>query len=103
MYYFECVDQTCEYDDRSTMLIIMKYWDSSSFFEFFFDVKTLRRFDVLQINTSESSRNTQYRLDDLVRILSIKHNRHCIDSAKLLKQDTLTFHDRQRRKSAKIS
>ena len=76
------------------MLVIVKYGDVEFGFQAFFDSKTGRRGNVLQVDRAKTG---GYRLDssdNLILRVDIEDNWHAIDICEVLEQQSFAFHDR---------
>ena len=85
------------------MLVVMKHWDITAFLQLFFNFKTARRCDVLQIDTAKAFGNQRNRADDFIYIFGINTDWKSVYPAKLFKQGTFSFHNGHGRSRSDIS
>ena len=76
------------------MLIIMKDRDGHLFFQLLFDIKTLGRLDILQVNAAEGRLQQLDRADEFIRIGGVDFQIKDIDIGKAFKQNRLSLHHR---------
>ncbi len=74
------------------MLIIMKYRNIQLFFQTRFNLKTLGRFDIFQIDPSKSGRNGFRHFNKLINIFAIYFNIKHIHIRKYFKEQTFPLH-----------
>lgn len=89
---FERIDKSCKTNYCSSVLIIVKYGDIKLSLESLLDFKTSRSRDIFEINSSKYRSNILDSFDNFFGVLCIKHDRKCIESCKLLKESTFSFH-----------
>jgi hypothetical protein len=80
------VDEACEADDSSPMLVIVEDWDVAEFLEFLFDVEALGRLDVLQVDTTKSTRQKLDAVDELVGVLRVDRQINRFHASELVKE-----------------
>src|SRR5271167_4941832 len=97
------IEQRGSGDDGRAMLVVVKNRNVHRLPQGFFDVKTLRRLDVLQIDASEGKFQQLADFDDVVRIVTVDFDVEYIDIGKTLEEHSLTFHHRFARESADIA
>ena len=68
-----------------------------------FDLEAARRGDVLEVDRAERRPQPHQRLDDLVGILGVQHDRDRVQPGELLEQRALAFHHRQRRRRSDVT
>ncbi len=95
-HYLQGIHQSRRHHNGRAVLVVMEYGDVQLFFQPAFDFKTFWRCNVLQVNPAKYRRNLFYRLNDLFRIFGIQANGERIYPRKLLKQNCLAFHHRDR-------
>ena len=85
------------------MLIVMHHRNVQLLFQFSFDVKTLRRFDVFQVDAAKGWLQRFYDLHKFFRVLFIDLNIEYINVSEDFEQYAFAFHDRLARFGANIS
>lgn len=91
--HLQCIDESCEDNYGSAMLVIMHHWDIELSLESILDLETPRSRDILEIDPTESIGDIFHCLDEFLCVLSPDDDRECIHSCEFLKQDTLPFHN----------
>ena len=91
---FERVDDACQNDDGGAVLVIMKDWNIESSLEALFNLKAARRTDILEVDAAVSGCKPSDSFDNLLSILCVKADGHCIHAAKFLEEHCLSLHDR---------
>ena len=76
------------------MLIVVEYRNIQCLLQPLFDLKAAGRADVLQIDAAESGSDPGDGFDDLLRILRVQADGDRVHPAKLLEENSLSFHDR---------
>ena len=72
----------------------MEHRNVQRFLQPFFDFKTARRADVLQVDASEARCEPGDGLDDFLRILGVQADGNRVHTGEFLEQDSLSLHDR---------
>ena len=90
--YLKSVLQACCRDDSSAMLVIVHYRDIESSFQALLDVETLRRLDVLQVDSTECRSYFLYGFAELFWVFLIDFYIEDIHTAVNLEKQSLTFH-----------
>ena len=90
----QSIHHRCADDDGGAMLIIMEHRDFHALAQLALDVETLRRLDVLEIDTTERGLERGDDVHQFVRVALIEFDVKAIDTGKLLEQHRLAFHHR---------
>ena len=72
----------------------MKDWNVHHLAQALFDVKALRRLDVLEIDPAEGGAKKFHGSDEFVRVFRADFEIDRIDVGEALEKDDLSFHDR---------
>lgn len=89
----ECIDESCKYYDSCPVLVIMHDGDIEFSFEPVLYLKTSWSRYILKIDTAECISDMLHSRDEFFDILRVDNNRECINSCKLLEENTLPLHD----------
>ena len=100
---FQSVEQTCQSNDSSTMLVIVEDWNVADLFEFVFDVEAFWSFDVFEVYTAEGWFHQFNGFNDLVRIHGVQTDWESVNACKGFEQNSFTFHNRQTSASADVA
>ena len=76
------------------MLVIVEYRDIAAFAQFFLNVKTLGRFDVFQVDTTESGFQRSDGINQFIRIGFVDFDIEYIDTGEFFEQYAFAFHYR---------
>src|SRR5574344_1695987 len=90
--YFQCILQSGSRDNSCTVLVIMHNRNIECTLQTFFNIKTLRCLDILQIDTTESRSDTLYSFAEFLRVLLSHFYIKYINTSVNLKQKAFTFH-----------
>ena len=90
-------------DDRRAMLIVMKDRNIHPLAQFGFDLETLRRFNIFQVDATECRLHRRSHLNELLHLIGVQLNIEDIDPSEFLEQDRLAFHHGFRRQWADIT
>ena len=93
-HHTQGIDSAGGDDDRGAMLIVMKDRNVQALAQRPFNVETLRRLDVFQIDAAKGWLQRRDDVDQLVRIGFIDFDIKDIDAGEFLEQDAFAFHDR---------
>ncbi len=85
------------------MLVVVHHRAVECLDEAPFDIEAARRGDVLEVDRAERRPQPHQRLDDLVGILGVQHDRDRVQVTVRLEQRALAFHHRQRRRRADVA
>ena len=99
----ERVDERRQGDDCRAVLIVVEDRDVDALLQLFFDVETIRRGNVFEVDTTEGRREAHHGLDDLVGIFGVETDREGVDAAEGLEQQRLAFHDGHGRQWADVA
>ena len=75
------------------MLIVVEDRDFHGLLQRLFNVKTLRRLDIFQVDSAESGLQNLARADDFVGVLGIQLDIEDVDIGEALEEHALAFHD----------
>ncbi|VTR67337.1 Chloramphenicol acetyltransferase (fragment) [Desulfosarcina cetonica] len=81
-------------NDRRAMLVIVEDRDGHLFFQGFFNIETIRRLDVLEIDAAKSGFQQAHGADERVGIRRVHLDVEHVDVGKALEQHRLALHDR---------
>ena len=90
----QCVQQRRTGNDCRPVLIVMKHRNRHRLAQRLFDLKTLRRFDVLQVDAAEGRFQKLAKTDDLFGVFGIHFQVENINVSKALEKHALAFHHR---------
>src|SRR5271157_57299 len=93
-HHLQGVQQRRAGNDGRPMLIVVKHRNRHRLAQGLFNIKALRRFDVLQIDAAESRLKKLAKANDLVGILGIHFQVEDVDVREALEQHPLAFHNR---------
>ena len=93
-HHLQGVDDARQHHDGGAVLVVMEDGDVQSGFQPFFYLKASGGADVLQIDAAEAGGQPGDRLDDLLGVLGVQADGHCVDPAEFLEQDGLALHHR---------
>ena len=85
------------------MLIIVEYGDIKKFSQACLNLKTTRRRNIFEVNTSIGGSDKLNCTDNLINILGIEADWPCINICKTLKQNCLSLHHGKCSRGADIS
>src|SRR5580692_5488874 len=91
---FQGIDECSTADYSSPMLIVMHHRNFQSCAELSFNIKTFRRFNILQVDAAKSRFKRFYYLYEFLRICFVYFNIKYVDVSKYFKQNALPFHHR---------
>ena len=92
-----------KHDDGGAVLVVVHHRAVKGLDEAPFDLEAARRRDVLEVDRAERRPQPHQRLDDLVGILGVQHDRDRVQVAVRLEQRALALHHRQRRRRADVA
>ena len=78
------------------MLVVVEHRDLHALAQHFFDVETLRRLDILEIDPAERGLQRSDHLDQFHRIEFVHFDIEAVDAGEFLEQHRLAFHHRFR-------
>ena len=93
-HHLHRVQQRRAGNDGRPVLIVVKHRNRHRLAQGLFNVKALRRFDVLQIDAAEGRLQKLAKADDLFGVLGIHFQVENVDVREALEQHALAFHDR---------
>ena len=91
----EGVEHAGQHDNRGAVLVVMEYRDIQVALQLRFNIKALRAADILQVDAAKSRSDGLDSGNNFLAGGSIQADGERIDTAELLKQNALAFHDRQ--------
>ena len=100
---FHSVNNACEDDDGSTVLIIVEYRNIQEFFQSFLNFKTAWSTDIFQVDATKCRCDIYYSTDDFFCILCIQTDWYSINTTKFFEEDSLTFHNRHTCQSTDVT
>ncbi len=93
-YKFQCILDSCQRDDSSSVLVVMKDRDITAFFQLSFNLETPGCGNVFQIDSPEGTRNQCDCVYKFVHILAFHTEGKGIHAAECFKQYAFSFHHR---------
>ena len=81
-------------DDGGAVLVVMEDRNAHARPQGLFDIETLRRLDVLEVDRAEGRLQGRNHLDELVRIVGVHLDVEDVNAGELLEQYRLAFHHR---------
>ncbi|MNR33308.1 hypothetical protein D3C85_1509710 [compost metagenome] len=85
------------------MLIVMEYRNFHAFTKFLFDIETFWRFNVFEVDTTESWLKRGNNIHDFIWIVFCNFDVKYVNTSKLLEENAFTFHYRFRSQWANIT
>ncbi len=85
------------------MLVVVHHRAVEGLDEAPFDIEAARRRNVLEVDRAERRPQPHQRLDDLVGVLGVQHDRDRVQVAVRLEKPALAFHHRQRRRRSDVT
>ena len=79
-------------DDGGTVLIVVEYRDFATFAQFAFDIEALRRFDVFEVDTTESRFQRSDDVYQFLRVFFIDFDIEYINTGEFFEQYAFAFH-----------
>ena len=86
------IEQGGTADDRGAVLVVVEDGNAHRLAERLFDVETLRRLDVLEVDATDGGLEQLAELDDVVRVLRSHLEIEDVDVGELLEEVRLAFH-----------
>ena len=101
--HLEGILQSGSRNDGRTMLVVMHHWYVERLLQTFFNVETLRRLDVFQIDATKRRGDTFNSFTKLLGVFLVYLNIKDVNAAINLEKKALTFHDRLTAHSTNIA
>ena len=91
--HFQGVDDACQHHYGRAVLVVVEDRDVQGGFQAFFDLKASGSADVFQVDAAVGRGKPGDGFDDLLHILRVQADGHCVDAAEFLEQYGFSLHD----------